>query len=110
MLLNQLLILYGLEDFIKSFINNDSQELLVYVEDNSEALAYNLINLINELLLKLNLSLNIRIARPYDLSKKNNYSNIKWLIISDNECNFYSEVIDGLNNEQYIIFHLIIGH
>ena len=60
----------GLEDFIKSFINNDSQELLVYVEDNSEALAYNLINLINELLLKLNLSLNIRIARPYDLSKK----------------------------------------
>ena len=42
--------------------------------------------------------------QDHTIYQKNNYSNIKWLIISDNECNFYSEVIDGLNNEQYIIF------
>ncbi len=105
LLLNSIINTFDdLEDFIKSFINNDSREILVYVQDNNEALAYNLINFINELLLKFNVSLNIRIARPYDLSKKNKYSNIKWLIISDNECSFYSEVIHGLNNSQYIIF------
>ena len=79
-----------------------SKDLIIINNNLDESFGYNLINYLNSNLKLKSSNKTIRLAQDYDFSKKINYINTFWIILTNEEIIFSNRLKDFLNKKEYL--------